>query len=343
VLALSRLHRGPSDGDTLYAFYDLQVVPITYDASWFAVCTDLVRRRRGLTRVHFVVVPGRKQGLREERAAYEAAVDLENRRWRLHNIVIPIFDLLPACAGYTLLPSREAAAALRAAAGSRVYPADYEPALPVGHHPTEVLSAAHDGDRESAVLGASVQGLRYVEQWAAPRLRGRRLVTITLREYAFMPARNSSVETWAHFARRLDSRAYLPVVVLDTDRSLDPLPPSLAGLEVLPQASWNIGLRMALYQSAYLNLGVNSGPLFMCLLNGRTRALVFKMLTPSVPQTTERFTRQLGFEIGGQLPFATPYQRQVWEDDRLDVVEREFAAMVETIEARDHASDAALR
>jgi hypothetical protein len=158
-----------------------------------------------------------------------------------------------------------------------------------------------------------------------------------------MPARNSRVQAWADFARRLDPHAYLPVFVPDTDRSLVPRPPCLAGFEVLPEASWSVGLRMALYESAYLNLGVNNGPLFMCVMNGRTRALVFKMVTPSVPQTTERFARQLGFEIGGQLPFATPYQRLVWEDDRLDVIEREFAAMVETMEARDRTANAALR
>src|SRR5437870_13853024 len=55
-LAPSRLFRlshtatyGAGD-DTLYAFYDLQVAPITYDASWFAAAADLARCRRGLGR-----------------------------------------------------------------------------------------------------------------------------------------------------------------------------------------------------------------------------------------------------------------------------------------------------
>jgi hypothetical protein len=322
-----------SADDTLYAFFDLQVSPLTYDAAWFAAGADFARRRRRLSCIHFVVVPGTKDGFREERAAYESVVDVEARRWRLHNLVVPIFSLVPSCAGYSLLPSRGAAWAVRADAGSRVYPFAYEPLLPIGHHPLELLEAARNREREIGVLRSSVQGLRYVQRWAAQRLEGRRVITITLRDYEFMRARNSNVEEWAEFARRLDPASYLPVFVLDTERTLDATPAPLTGFTIFREASWNVGLRMALYESAFLNLGVNNGPILMCALNARTRFLVFKMVTPSVPQATEAFLRQLGFEIGEQLPFTSPYQRLVWEDDTLPVIEREFVALVERIDA----------
>lgn len=327
-------HRTAPGGEagTLYAFFDLQVAPITYDATWLVAAADAARRRQGLTRIHFVIVPGTKDGLREERAAYEAVVDPDIRVWRLHNLVIPIFGLVPSCAGYTVLPTRAEAEALRAAAGARVYPAHYEPMLPVGSHPAELLETARREPGEIGVLRSAPQGLRFVERWSRPRLQGRRLVTITLRDYAFMTERNSSLEAWAAFARRLDQAVYLPVFVLDTDRTLDPVPEPLARFEVFREPSWNVGLRMALYESSYLNLGVNNGPLIMAIFNARARVLMFKLITPSVPQTTEAFMRQLGFQIGEQLPFATRFQRWVWEDDTLEVIEREFAAMVERIE-----------
>jgi len=174
--------------------------------------------------------------------------------------------------------------------------------------------------------------LRYVERWLASRLRGRRLVTITIRDYEFMPARNSNLQAWASFARRLDITQYLPVFVLDTERTLDPLPAPLAGFEVFREASWNVGLRMALYQVGYVNLGVNNGPSFMCALNSLTRILIFKIVTPGVPQATEEMIAKLGYKIGAQLPFATPYQGMVWEDDTLEVIEREFAEMARRLE-----------
>ncbi len=337
VLTLPRRSHGPTatssaSADTVYAFYDLQVSPITYHACWFAAAADLARRRRGLRRVHFVIVPGTMGGVREERAVYEAAVDAAQRIWRVHNIVIPILTLVPSCAGYTLLPDRRAAESLRADAGERVYPQHYEPALPVSHHPSELLMLRPGELTGIGVLRSCVQGLRYVERWMAPRLHGRRAISITLRDYAFMTARNSNLDAWTAFARRLDPATYLPVFVLDTERTLDLLPAELRGFEVLREASWNVGLRMALYESSYLNLGVNNGPLFLAAMNDRTRLLIFKMITPSVPQTTEEFMRQEGFQIGAQLPFATPVQRLIWEDDVLEVIEREFEAMIARVE-----------
>lgn len=327
-----RLGAAPAaDADTLYAFYDLQVAPISYDVSWFASTADRARRRMGLSRLHFVIVPGVKNGLREERKAYESVVDASVRLWRLHNIVVPILTLVPSFAGLSITPSRDAAGALRAAAGGRVYPAHYEPALPVAHWPSELLTELGEPGEEIGVLRSSVQGLRYVERWLASRLKGRRLVTITIRDYNFMPSRNSNLEAWASFARRLDVTQYLPVFVLDTERTLDTLPAPLAGFEIFREASWNLWLRMALYEVSYLNLGVNNGPLFMCVHNARTRVLIFKIVTPSAPQTTEELMATLGFKIGGQIPFATPFQRLVWENDNLETIEREFVRMTRLI------------
>lgn len=319
----------------LYGFYDLQVSPITYDATWFVALADRERRRQGLDAVHFVVVPGKLDGLRAERSAYEAAVDLENRRWRLHHVVIPLFGLVPSAAGFTLLPSREAAGELRRAAGARVYPRHYEPALPVSHHPSELFDAARAGEQGLAVLESPLQARRFIEAWLAPRLDGRRLVTVTLRDYAFMTDRNSDTHAWTTFARRLPPDRYLPVFVPDTERTLDPVPEALQGLTIFPEAAWSVPLRLALYERAFLNLGVNNGPFLMSILAARTRLLAFKMVTPSVPQTTEEFMRRLGFDIGQQLPFSTPWQRLVWEDDRLEVIEREFADMVARIETTE--------
>jgi len=339
--ALSRRlgHAPPADADTLYAFYDLQVAPLSYDVSWFAATADRARRRMGLSRLHFVVVPGILNGLREERKAYASIVDASARLWRLHNIVMPIFTLVPSFAGFSLLPSRDAAGVLRAAAGGRVYPAHYEPGLPVAHWPSELLTEARGPDEEIGVLRSSPQGLRYVARWLSSRLAGRRLVTITIRDYNFMPARNSDLDAWAAFARRLDAARYLPVFVLDTERTLDPLPAPLAGFEVFREASWNVGLRMALYESSHITLGVNNGPTFMCMLNARVRIIIFKVLTPTVPQTTEELMATLGFKIGEQVPFATPFQRLVWEDDRLETIEREFVTLASRIEDSEATSD----
>jgi hypothetical protein len=217
----------------------------------------------------------------------------------------------------------------RAAAQDRIYPEHYEPSLPVSHLPVELLGLSENDGQPIGVLRSPTQARRYIDRWIATRLDGRRLITITIRDYLFMPARNSNIHAWAAFAKRLDSAKYFPVFVLDTERTLDPLPNALLGSEILREVSWNVWLRMALYESSYLNLGVNNGPLFMCMLNAQTRVLIFKIITPNVPQTTEELMSTLGFKIGRQIPFATPFQRLVWEEDDLETIEREFHGMAE--------------
>ncbi len=330
-----RLIALPADSpDTLYALYDLAVAPITFDFLWFLAGADLARRQGGLAKVHVVVVPSPTQGACAEDEAYEAVVDTAARQWRVHNILVPACSLLPSATGLTVAGSRAHAAYIRSAMAYHVYPAIYEPAMPTYHHPSECLRAAKEQGAEIAVLRAPEGALRAVDRWLTTHAGGRRPVVITLRHYGYMPARNSNLAAWVAFARGLDSSVYAPIFVPDLDQTLDSQPGELASFPVCAEACWNLGLRMALYERAYLNLGVNSGPMGLCWLNQRTRYISFKMLTAGVPQASETFNRWLGFEIGQSLPFATPFQRWLWhEGDDLAVIKREFAAMVARIEA----------
>ena len=330
--ALRRAGDAAADPRTLYAFYDLKVAPITFDYLWFLAGADLERRRRGLDRVHITIVPGPHDGVRREHRDYERVVDAEGRRARIHNVLLPASSLLPSCAGVTLADSRRQAAALRAAA-RHVYPADYEPALPVYPSSIDCIAAARAGERTIGVLRATEQALADVERFLAARAGTRRVVTITLRAYRYMPARNSSLEAWAGFARGLDARRYFPVIVPDTEQAIEGLPAELEGLTAMPEAAWNLPIRMALYQRAWLNLGVNNGPMGLCWLNERTRFVTIKMATPGVPQTTLDYMRSLGFEAGRSLPFATPYQELVWQDDTPDAIAEAFARVAARIEA----------
>ena len=320
---------------TLFAFYDLKVGPITFDCLWFLAGADLERRRRGLDMIHVVIVPGPYQGVRRERDDYEAVVDPPNRGERIQNILVQACALLPSCAAVTQAASREEALFFRSVVARHVFPADYEPALPVFPSSQMCLDAARSGEGPIAVLRATPERQRNIAQWLAARgMADRRLVTITLRGYRYMPARNSNVAAWTEFARRLDPQRYAVVFVPDTDETMGGVPAELAGFLLMPEAAWNVGLRMALYQQAFVNMGVNTGPMGLCWLNGATRYATLKMAPSGVPQTTLDFFRHLGFEPGRSLPFATPCQQLIWEEDSRDAIERAFADIVAHIEAQ---------
>ena len=156
---------------------------------------------------------------------------------------------------------------------------------------------------------------------------------ITLRDYGFMTKRNSDLDQWIAFSSRLDRSLYTVIWVRDTERELAFQDTEIAGWPVFSAVCFNIELRMALYERAYLNLMINNGPYGLCAFNERCRYVMFKILTPDVPQTTEASMHRHGFDIGETPAFSTRFQEWVWEDDKLDVIEEHFERMVARIEA----------
>jgi len=248
-------------------------------------------------------------------------------------VLVPACRLLRNCAGVTVASTREQAAHLRSVVARNVFPDGYEPALPIFAGPQSCLAAARAGENGVACLRAPEEELRVVERWADAHAGSRRLVTITLRHYSYMVARNSNIPAWANFAYGLDLAKYFPVFIPDLSDTIEGPPAELRGFAVFGEAAWNLALRAALYERAFLNLGINNGPMGVCCLNARTRYAILKIETPSVPQATRKFIQSFGFELDKSLPFASPVQEWVWEDDTEEAIQRAFARLVARIEA----------
>jgi hypothetical protein len=276
----------PYSRDTLYFFLDLEVSPITFDLVTYLATAELYRRRHGLKNIHVIVVPGSIDGMREETADYAAVVPPEARWWRLHNLAIPIFRLLPSCTGYTVCASR----------GEAVLP----------------------------MFRATSQALDYMRHFLEPRAAGRHILVINLRRYEYMAGRNSNDANWIAFARELDKKRWMPVFVLDTAVALDPKPPELEEFVVCDAAPFNIELRMALYELADLTMAVAQGPMELCWLNHRCNYAMFVKPGSSV-HTTEEIYRERGYDIGKGPPFMASNHRWVWEYDELPVIRSVFA------------------
>ena len=318
--------------DTLFAFYDLGIAPVSFDFLWFLVGADLARRRANLSKVHVVIVPGPHEGFRDENPAYDAAIDLPMRHARVRNILLPACSLLPATASVTLAGTREEAAELAAIAAQQVYPPRYTPAMPRHEGPRPILDLARRESNEIAVLRAPPYPREAVERWLAPRCGGRRLVTITLRQHAYLPERNSNLAAWTAVARHIEKHGFFPVVIPDTEQPAPLMKEPLPGAVAYPEAAWHLGLRAAIYERAHLNLGVNNGPMGLCWLDAQTRYLIFNILVGDAPQVSKEYMEHLGFTIGESLPFADPFQRWVWQADDEDIIMREFDAMVARID-----------
>jgi hypothetical protein len=192
-------------------------------------------------------------------------------------------------------------------------------------------------DRIGGPLRAPAQGHAYVQDWAQRRAPGQELVVITLRNHPGGPARNSDLASWIAFANSLDAARFCPVFVPDTLDALSVGESQYGGHAVFPVAAHNMGLRAALYEAAYLNLFVSNGPASICILDSRCRYLLFKLTVPQIRMTSADFLTELGFKPDHTPDFSDRFQKWVWQDDQITVLQDEFRDMSVKIDAAQNA------
>jgi hypothetical protein len=329
-------HHRSLDG-TLVFCLDLDASPVTFDVASYLAGAEVTRRKLGLTDIYVVVVPGDHDGFRREHPDYDSIVDVDSRAWRLQNVVLPLLFLLPNVSGFQLCRNRgDAASFIRRA--RHIFPDSYAPSLP--RQPAERVGrdAARTGQNIWPLFSAGPMARKYARK-VLDRYGGcDRPVVISLRQYGHMPQRNSELLVWRDFANTIKVSGFTPIFLIDMEADA---PGAVAELEdqiVLDGAFWNLSLRMALYELAWLNMAIMHGPMELCWYNEKCRYVIF-IPVGAAPQCSPEALRAQGHEIGSDLPFAKPYQRLVWEADTKEAVSREFASMRPIIERLDTGAD----
>jgi hypothetical protein len=341
VSVTDRLSPAPADGapwpdQALLFVYDLSIAPVTFDFISYLAAAELTRRREGLAHIDVVFVTGRDGNLRKEQPDYEAEIDSTARMWRLRNILLPALALLPSVRSSVMCTSREQARQLAAGAAAHIYPPDYRVDLPC----QPVKSWLHDmvraGDKVWPMLSASAAARRYVKSYL-DKVAGQRLpLVISLRNYSFARQRNSRTADWIAFADRCDNARFAPIFVPDTEAAITMGPKDLGGHPACLAACWNLEIRMALYEAAWLNMGVMHGPMELCWLNENARYLIFLPVGADAINSALALTEH-GHRVGADLDFATPCQHIVWEGDELARIEAAFLSFSPTLPERPRA------
>lgn len=145
-------------------------------------------------------------------------------------------------------------------------------------------------------------------------------VTITLRESTDWPHRNSSLDAWAKFGYYLQNRNERVIFIRDTAKCAEPW----HGFETAPEASADLGQRMALYESAKANLFVSNGPSTLAMFTDKPFLLFNGPAVDATywPNTPAFWKESMGVEHEGQYPWCREDQRIVWvKDDYENIVE----------------------
>ena len=182
-----------------------------------------------------------------------------------------------------------------------------------------------------SVLRPSSQANYFVEKFPdAQGARGKRLLVVTLREYHSQPERNSRLKDWAMFLTELDKRNYFPIVVRDTYTSFELAPDCLKSFCQFPQGAVDYQLRVALYQRAWLNMGVSTGPMYAISFLPNVASIVFQMISEDNPSNTRLSIRKIGLVEGEDYAFRdNNFQKLFWGEDSYENICRAFFSMLE--------------
>ena len=241
------------NAERLLFVYDTLRSPVTYDfLHYLSYANYLVRK---LNRNHVdVILVTRDNALDSREKNYIAAVGDDNIAWRITNLAVPLCRLFPAvdriCIG------SEAMAFELVKNYDVVQPHGYSYESPKNGVTRLDTPGWHFVD----ALLVPTSALQIIESYF-PKNDPRHIVTITLRNYDYLPVRNSNIDSWVAFAARLDRAKFRVVFIPDASARGVSTMQSLRGCEVFDSACWNLELRAALYSRAWMNMGVACGPL----------------------------------------------------------------------------------
>jgi len=287
---------------------------------------EWTRRQVGADRIHVVIVPQP-----EDEYHKEMDWELKQKKWRLHNLVVPCSWLLPSCQSISICSSIEEAKEVLENADGPIFPAEYTIEKPVLKGDPCWPAMLGNMGADIKYLHATDQAIDYIRLWKEAHCEGKKLVTLTIRNATHNVSRNSDLELWAKFAHWLKDEGYFPVVVPDTETALEPLPSYFDGIASLPPVSFNIELRMALYEESFLNTFVSNGPAYMCCFNRNVHFLQYRSGEfLKNPVNIESFQ---GIPHGTNPPYLGQFQRSVWRELDIEVLCEEFSKMANFLDA----------
>ena len=271
------------------AFYDFSVSPYSFDFAQFVLCA----RAAGCDKV--VIVPGTRMVRdREGKLVEFQKCTPGEQEYRLNNLILGLLPDAHLCA------DREEA---RAWGHEGCFPPGYRGEAPVAWHTLGHVMAA----MQIHPFMPTAEKKKAVE---ADGYFGSQLVTITIRHSRIKSARNSVVEEWVKAADWMKAQGFNVVFIPDTDH-IDEV---FGEHKSAQKAGLDVQYRLALYDAAALNLGVNNGPLALCFYSRRP-VLYFRPLCQGFKETSQESWAKAGIPYRSQPPWFTPLQRIIWDGE----------------------------
>lgn len=318
----------------LYVFYDLSVNALNFEYLNSLCHAECMRLKLGLDYIHPIIVPQHSDSVFDlSRTAVVGKLESDNS-WFMDNVVTPSNSLLPSVCGFSTFSSRAEVEIFQKSIAHQHFPENYSINNPVELDSSRFLYDESQGiDLHELPFRASNAAKLFVVQWLQKVgiANNEKMVIITLREVAYQTQRNSDNVVWKEFADNIKALGYTPVFIRDTYAAFNA--EDFSNYHVFSESSWNIYLRIAIYELAYLNMMSCTGPHVLCTYNKRTRYIIFNTLRDDGYVGSKEYLKAGGVQAGQQYFARRQYQQAVWGmDNSSELIMEEFVAMVNKIE-----------
>ena len=321
------------DHQTLYAIYDLKNSPANFGINQFVEIADAHRRTYGFSKVQGVVIYD--DTFFDEDCSL-TPLSLDERQFRLRNLVEPSFHLIPGCIGNMFFLDRNDAQAFLDSVPlpQQIFPSNYRIDNPIVEWTMAGTYASYYRGEEVFKLTAPYTYLYWAKQFLESNSNGRKVITISMREESYGgEGRNSKLEDWKQLSHDLEDRGYATVFIRDTatfmlnDGIFD-------GYWTCPMASQDILFRSALYQVAHTNIGGAGGGIPAAQTVGAPFCQVNVATDNYVWANETYFERNVGTVKGWHIPVAPKNQEFVWVPDDYDSMKEPILSYLDTFESR---------
>lgn len=310
--------------DAVTAIYDLNVDPATFDVACFIIGAEMYAIENNISVINFVLV--RKKSKIFSNPEYESIIDDESQKWRINNVILPVVSLHPLVKNIAIVDEVSWINMDRSLVYPKGYSKTYTPRMDYPEIYLNLSKKFFNGFKVSA------QSNRYVNNWIKKHIGQKRLITVTIRYYEFDKKRNSNIKAWVEFSQTATDLGYEVVFLLDNETCWDKHFDELRG-HIFREGTWNLELRMALYQHAVVNFFKSNGPGGFTQLFKDIPYISFHPVVSDSPLASEKFYRERNMPFGkSKYDFATNRQMLVWESDTYEIIYQVFNRYRETNE-----------
>ena len=311
--------------DTLFAFYDLGTFIPSYDVITFVILSEIERIKLNKKHIQFVLVPSGTENNRGINVYYSQS----DTQWRINKIILPIFSLVKSYNGVDCILTRDQLKYYQLKKVS-TYPQGYFLNNNASSTSFKLLKSYVNQGVKLSHLSPPEQACQIVDSYLEKvNIKNKKVITITLREYwANAEGRNSNLKAWLEFAKEIQNSEYFPIIIRDTYSLGTSLPNGYNDLDTFDLASVDLHIRAAIYLKAHINMGVESGPVYLISYLKKAKSIIFKKIDNDIPCISERSITTHLFQVGESHYFNdNPHQVTAWMDDSFENIQTQFSLL----------------